>query len=466
MRRDLRTHKRRAGIQTYARATRGAVHIDATRVRLEVGLGVLGGDAALDGGAARHNRVLRQTEVLQRAPSRNQDLRRDNVHARDLLGDGVLHLQTGVDLNEVVAVLLVHQELGSTSVAIVGRLGEAHRIGQNGLPHVVGKVARRRNLHHFLVAALDRAVTLEQIDAVVVSVRKELHLNVTGVVQEPLDKHGRVAKRRTRLGHGTLERLAEVLHATHNTHAATTTAHGGFDDHGKAHFLDEWLSGIVARNRAGRARHNGNLRITRQVARLGLVAQRVNRLGTRAHKRNAGLFDLARKLGVLREEPVAGMNHIHLVFLRNTHDVIHGQIRSHWRHTLADLERVVGLVPVCRHAVLMAVDCDRLQAQFVCRTEDTNGNFLGVSMHCNARTYTTVGDHQAAQRHAGPTAETIPHGLQSTEVKVGGRRTFTQTLFRLTVCHLRGRETYTDQTIKVLVSLAKGAEDKLSDLSR
>lgn len=76
-------------------------------------------------------------------------------------------------------------------------------------------------------------------------------------------------------------------------------------------------------------------------------------------------------------------------------------------------------------------------------------------MHCHAYTYTTVGDHQAAERHAGPAAETIPHGLQSTEVKVGSRRTFIQTLFRFTACHLRGRETYTDQRAKVLVSLAR-----------
>lgn len=36
----------------------------------------------------------------------------------DLLGDGVLHLQTGVDLDEVVLAVLVHQELHGARVLV------------------------------------------------------------------------------------------------------------------------------------------------------------------------------------------------------------------------------------------------------------------------------------------------------------------------------------------------------------
>jgi hypothetical protein len=46
----------------------------------------------------------------------------------------VLDLNTWVDLDEVVAVLLVDQELSSTSISVVGGLCEFDGIVENGIP--------------------------------------------------------------------------------------------------------------------------------------------------------------------------------------------------------------------------------------------------------------------------------------------------------------------------------------------
>lgn len=87
-------------------------HFNLARVWLEALGWVLGRDAALDGKAAGRDAVLGEAKLLEGGASRDLDLRRDNVDAGDLLGDGVLDLDTGVDLDEIVAVLLIDEELG------------------------------------------------------------------------------------------------------------------------------------------------------------------------------------------------------------------------------------------------------------------------------------------------------------------------------------------------------------------
>jgi hypothetical protein len=63
------------------------------------------------------NTILGKTKLLQGCSGSDLDLGGNDVDARDLLGDGVLDLDAGVDLDEVVAVLLVNQELGGSRVA-------------------------------------------------------------------------------------------------------------------------------------------------------------------------------------------------------------------------------------------------------------------------------------------------------------------------------------------------------------
>ncbi len=52
----------------------------------------------------------------------------------ELTSDGVLDLNTRVDLNEVVSSHLVNQELGGTGVPIPYTLRELDSVGQDRLP--------------------------------------------------------------------------------------------------------------------------------------------------------------------------------------------------------------------------------------------------------------------------------------------------------------------------------------------
>ena len=80
----------------------------------------------------------------------------------DELGDGMLDLEPGVQLDEVEAPVRAEQELERARVRVAGR--EAGALG--GRLHLLARLGRergrRRLLDQLLVAALDRALALAE----------------------------------------------------------------------------------------------------------------------------------------------------------------------------------------------------------------------------------------------------------------------------------------------------------------
>jgi hypothetical protein len=203
----------RARIETDTVTAGRAVHLDLARVRLEASSGVFSGDTALNGEATAVDVLLGETELLKSDASGDLDLRGNNVDAGDLLcevsakgwgswgsksltGDGVLDLNTRVDLDKVVAVLLVDEELGGTGVAVLDSVGELEGVGEDGLTDRLVEVRsggdlndlnRKRGIGrmtHLLVPTLDRAVTLEEVNTVALCVSEQLDLDVPGLLEE------------------------------------------------------------------------------------------------------------------------------------------------------------------------------------------------------------------------------------------------------------------------------------------
>lgn len=173
-----------------------AVDLDLAGIGLKAFAGIFGGDAALDGISAGGNAVLSEAELLQSRAGGNLDLRCDDIYSRNLFGDCVLDLDSGVDLDKIVPVLLVHQELCGAGIAVLDRLGQPHGVVQDSLPNVIGQILCRCNFNHLLVSALDGTVALVQVDDVSVVVTQQLNLDVLGTVQEALDKNGSVSEGR------------------------------------------------------------------------------------------------------------------------------------------------------------------------------------------------------------------------------------------------------------------------------
>jgi hypothetical protein len=102
-------------------------------------------------------------------------------------------------------------ELDRAGADVADGLGRVdRRLAHRGA--ALGRHAGRRRLfEHLLVAALHRAVALEQVHAVAVAVAEDLDLDVARALQVFLDQHVLVAEGRLRLALAGGQRIGEVL---------------------------------------------------------------------------------------------------------------------------------------------------------------------------------------------------------------------------------------------------------------
>ena len=192
----------------------------------------------------RHCRAApRSTTVSWDEPEVREGLARGDPHLRlhevdvgDLLGHRVLDLDARVHLDEdVVAVA------GRAGTRRCRRCGSRSR-GRSGTAsaHIRSRSSGSRfgagrDLDDLLVAALHRAVALEEVDHVARAVGEDLHLDVARVHDGLLDEDGRVAEGALGLAHAGLDRLAQVRRVVDAPHAAAAAAGDGLDEERVGH---------------------------------------------------------------------------------------------------------------------------------------------------------------------------------------------------------------------------------------
>ena len=189
VRRDHGIGIHRAAVESYAEAGRAAVGGDAAVVGGEAVLGVFGGHPALQGVAGEAQVVLfRQALVANARTFADADLRGHQIDAGDHLGDGVLDLDARIDLDEVEAAGVgIHQKFHRSGVAVAHAGAEAQGGCAEALALCLREIGRGRALHHFLVAALHRAVALEEMHQIAVRVAQHLHLHMAGALHQLFD---------------------------------------------------------------------------------------------------------------------------------------------------------------------------------------------------------------------------------------------------------------------------------------
>src|SRR5712692_10983632 len=177
-----------AGVDARVDADAGAVgkmhRVDAARRGNETGGRVLGIDAAFDGRAVLREIALRKRQRFARG---DLDLRLDQIDAGHEFGDRMLDLDARVHLEEVEVAVRVGEKLDGAGAYVVDRArgldGDlAHRAA-----HLGGDEGRGRLLDHLLIAALDRAFALEDMNDVPVMVAEDLHFDVARAAQIFLD---------------------------------------------------------------------------------------------------------------------------------------------------------------------------------------------------------------------------------------------------------------------------------------
>src|SRR5450830_252312 len=347
--------------------------LDGARARNEL-LRVLGVDPALQGVTADHHVVL---GVGQRVAGGDAEHLLDDVDAGDHFRYRVFHLHASVHLDEVeVAVLVEELEgAGATVVDVDARLDAA---GEDFLAGFFIDARGRCFFQYLLVAALQRAVAVTQVNGVALAVGQHLDFHVARVGKEFFQIHHRVAERRASFGAGQFGRGDQVFFLVHHAHAATTTATGGLDDHRVADFTaDAQGFFLVFRQWAvgtGNGRYTG---FDHGVLGRNLVAHQANGVGLRADEGETGFLDLFGEVGVFREEAVARVDRRGTGHFRGRDDGRDVQVGLGGRRR-ADAHGFVRQAQVHQLLVGIGVDGDGLDPQFLAGAQDPQCNFTAV----------------------------------------------------------------------------------------
>ena len=368
-----------AGVHPDAAAPRQMQEVDLARAGLEVVGGVLGVDPALDGVAPEGDLLL---GVGQGQPRGDADLLPHQVHPGDEFSDRVLHLDPGVHLDEIEVAVGVQHELDGAGVLVVGRFGGGHGGRAHLLPQLGGQGAGGRLLQHLLVAALDGAVPLPQLDHMAHLVGHDLELDVLGVEDQLFQVHLAAAKAGHRLAAGLLKEGDQLVGLKDAAHPAPAAAGRGLDEDRIADGIGQGLGLFGGGHRAVRAGHHRHPRLLHQPAGGGLVAHGADDVPGGADEGDAGLRAGVGKLVVLAQKAVAGVDGVAVGGLGHRQDGVHIQIAVRCPGG-ADAVGLFGKLHMDGLGVGGGIDHHRLDLQFTAGPLDAQGDLAAV---CNQNT--------------------------------------------------------------------------------
>jgi hypothetical protein len=240
------------------------------------------------------------------------------------------------------------------------------------------EIRRGRALDDLLVAALNRAIALEQVDEVAVRVAQNLHFDMACATHQLFDIDFIVAERSLRLAARALHLPAKFGFGLDHAHAAAAATPARLHHHRVADFGHQLLAGLeVVRQGAGGRQHRhpgGDCR----GARRDLVTERAQHLRAGADEADARRRTGVGELRILREKAIAGMDRVNTRFARDTHDVGNVEIGGDRLLALADQIAFIGFKAMQREAILVRVDRHRADAEFGGGAHHPNRNFAAV----------------------------------------------------------------------------------------
>ena len=243
----------------------------------------------------------------------------------------MFHLQTRVHFKEVEAlparVRARDDELHRARRIIADRTGECDALLTHSLAHLGGDEGRRRFFHDLLVAALDRAFALIQIENVAMLISEDLDFDMARVEDELLDEHTVIAKAVKAFTLGRFKAFAHVLFGIGQAHALPAAARRRLHHHRIADlFRDaDGMFGIV--NLPDKAGDDVDARRHGEFLGLDLVAHRGNRVHRWADKGDALGLELFGKAGAFGQEAIARMHSFCAGCLARRDDFVRDQIR-------------------------------------------------------------------------------------------------------------------------------------------
>ncbi len=242
--------------------------MDVAGLGQEVPARILAVDAELNGVADRCRVV-----VAERFAFGEAELLADEVDARDLLRDGVLDLQTRVDLQERDRAVSSDEELAGAGAEVTHLAQDRLRRLDEDAVLLIGEERCGCFLHELLMTSLQRAVAGRDHDDSALGIREALGLNVSGPVEVLLDEALAAPKCCDRLPRRGFEQLGNLVARAGDLQAAPATAIRGLDRDRQPMGVNERENLVGAGDGAWRARGEGRSDLFGDVACGDLVAQ-------------------------------------------------------------------------------------------------------------------------------------------------------------------------------------------------
>ncbi len=340
----------------------------------EIVVRILGVEANFHGVATRRNGFPFEGETVA---GRDGDLKFDEIEPGNLLGDGMLDLQTRVDFEEIEIEMRVDEKFHGAGVDVTAGARESHR----GITHFFAQLGRndggRGFLDDFLVAALHRAFAFAEGDDAAVRVGEDLDFDMAGIFQIFFKIKARVSESIKRFGGGIAPRGGELGIASDQAHAFSAAARDGFEENGIAHGLRESLSFLWFFDGIVRARDDGNFGAASELATGSFRSEGFHGFGGRTDENEIGFFASAGEHWIFGEEAITGMNGVAVGAAGDVDEFVDAEITFAGGRG-ADGVGFVGEADVERGAVGFAEDGDGADAQFATGAEDADGDFTAI----------------------------------------------------------------------------------------
>ena len=334
---------------------------------------VFGIESRLDGMAAKYDVFLRPGQWL---PTGQANLPLDDIDAGHQFRHRVLHLQAGVHLQET-ELAVGPQKLHRPRADIVNGLGQSDGRRAHRRSQFRRHGGRGRLLDNLLVAALDGALALAQMDDAAALVGQHLYFNVARMGQGALQQQVSGAEGGRRLASCRGQCLRQRARLVDEAHPLAAAARRRLDHHRIAQRFGRGNEGCVALVAAVEAGQHGHTEALGQRAGSTLVAHRGDGLGRWADEGQPGVGAGTGEIGVLGQKAVAGMDGVRSGALGGVKDGGDVEIGA-GRRGRAKTHGGIGLFHVSAAGVGVGIDSHGAQAQLVAGADDAAGDLAAV----------------------------------------------------------------------------------------
>lgn len=136
----------------------------------------------------------------------------------------MLHLDTRIHFDKIMAAVLVHEELHGTRTAVIDVFCQFDRIIAHRLSLFLGNRQSRGKFHDLLMTALNRTVSLVEMHDIAVLIAQHLNFDMFRLFQILLDKDIVDAESFSRFALRVIEFGNQIFRISYDTHPASAAA--------------------------------------------------------------------------------------------------------------------------------------------------------------------------------------------------------------------------------------------------